>query len=117
MRMILPLALALLLPVPAVAADETPPTSKVRYRDLDLRSETDVRRLRSRVREAAISVCAQSGFTRTGMLWPANARHCQDDAVATAEPRVQIAVAEARGTRLASVDMGEFTVGGSGGGR
>jgi UrcA family protein len=119
MRKFLSAALLLsLLPAAALAEtwpSDTPPTAKVQYRDLDLRTEKGERRLRTRVREAAIAVCAEGGYRQTGLLWTPSARKCQDAAIATAETRVELAVAHARDTRLASVDPGEFSVAGNSG--
>jgi UrcA family protein len=109
------LALALLLPVPAIAADEGAPTVMVRYHDLDLRTEDGVRKLHVRVHEAAVEVCAESGFVKDGFIWSMGARKCQHDADAAAEPRLELAVARARGVQVASADTGEFAIGRGGG--
>jgi UrcA family protein len=112
--MIVSAALGLLLTSAAVSA-ETPPTVTVRYGDLDLRSDSGVQKLHARVRIAARAVCEQSGFRKTSSLWSAEARNCQKDAAATAEARMQLAVANARSTRVANVGASEFTVGSGGG--
>jgi len=104
------LSLAATAVAPAFAADEAPPTATVRYGDLDLRTEAGVRRLRVRINGAALAVCVASGFYRAGVTWSSAARQCQHDAVKTAEPRLQLAVARARGAELASVDTGAFSV-------
>jgi len=110
MRVLLPL-IALILVAPAAAfADEQRPTATVRYSDLDLRDDAGVRHLRNRVRYTAVALCEQSGFVRTGLVWSAAAHKCWREAIASAEPRVQLAVAEARGTRLASADSGSFAM-------
>jgi UrcA family protein len=105
MRVIPPLVALMLVAstvAPAFAADEARPTATVRYGDLDLRSEAGVRNLRVRINDAALAVCVASGFYKAGPTWSPEARQCQHDAAKTAEPRLQLAVAEARGAQLAS---------------
>jgi UrcA family protein len=100
-----------MLLTPVAVAAETPPTVTVRYGDLDLRSDSGVQKLHARVRDAAKAVCEQSGFRKTSSLWSAEARKCQKEAAATADARVQLAVANARRTRVADAGASEFTVG------
>jgi UrcA family protein len=113
--MIFPVALALMLPAPAIATDDGAPSVTVRYSDLDLRTEAGVHKLHLRVHDAAVQVCAASGFYKDGFVWSNEARKCQRDADAAAEPRLDLAVARARGVQVASADTGEFTVGRGGG--
>lgn len=113
MRVILPIAVFALVAstvAPALAADEVRPTATVRYADLDLRTDAGVRRLRVRINDAAMVVCEASGFYKAGPTWSPEARQCQHAAAKTAEPRLQLAVAEARGAQLASANVGSFAV-------
>jgi len=112
MRVILPLAAFALVAstIPVFAADEVRPTATVRYADLDLRTDVGVRRLRGRINDAALAVCIASGFYKAGVTWSPEARQCQRAAAKTAEPRLQLAVAEARGAQLASASSGAFAV-------
>jgi len=68
----------------------------VRFDDLDLRSDRDVRRLEARVRERAGTLCR-----RLDVQYPvtvsASSRNCFQDAVADAMDQVQVAVAQQRG--------------------
>jgi len=113
MRVILPLAALALVTAataPTFAAEETRPTATVRYGDLDLRTEAGVRHLRVRINGAALAVCEASGFYKAGPTWSPEARQCQRAAAKTAEPRLQLAVAQARGAQLASARTGSFAI-------
>jgi UrcA family protein len=70
-------------------------TTFVRYGDLDLRRSADVTTLERRVRRAAIAVCAGNG-TRDMTMLAAEGR-CRKIALSNAMPRVELAVAGARG--------------------
>jgi len=113
MRVMLPLvALALVAPtaVHAFAADEARPTAMVGYGDLDLRTSAGVRRLRVRINSAAFAICVPSGFHESGNPWSLEARQCRREAVKSAQPRLQLAIAEARGSQLASADSAAIPV-------
>jgi len=68
----------------------------VRFDDLDLRSDRDVRRLEARIREHAGSLCR-----RLDVQYPvtisASSRNCFQDAMADAMEQVNVAVAQQRG--------------------
>jgi UrcA family protein len=68
----------------------------VRFDDLDLRSDRDVRRLQARIREHAGALCR-----RLDVQYPvtvsASSRNCFQDAMADAMDQVEAAVAQQRG--------------------
>lgn len=111
MRVALPVAALMLVCSSAAVAEDARPVEHVEYRDLDLRTDKGVKRLRARVRYAAIAVCERNGYFRIGPSWEPGATECHLDAMASAEPRLQLAVSTAREARLASVDVGSFGVG------
>jgi UrcA family protein len=68
----------------------------VQFADLDLCTGTGARALRERVRATAANICAQLGTTFRGL--PSDAS-CYRDALANAQPKVDFAIGNARGTR------------------
>jgi UrcA family protein len=84
---------------PAFAADvvvSAPPSARVAYDDLNLRSPAGVKRLEHRVRAAAQHLCVVRG--EGALRARLDALACRDAAVAVAAPQVRRAVARAGGT-------------------
>ncbi|MEP9361303.1 UrcA family protein [Sphingomonas sp. KR3-1] len=63
------------------------PMAVVSTRDLDLSTDSGVRKARARVRAAAIRVCGD--YERVGVLPPAPIRRCRTAAVREADDRIQ----------------------------
>jgi UrcA family protein len=68
----------------------------VRFDDLDLRSDHDVRRLEARIRERAGTLCRRLDV-RYPVTVSASSRNCFRDAMADAMDQVDAAVAQQRG--------------------
>lgn len=93
--------------VPAEAAEPGVRTRLVSYADLDLGREADRTVLDGRIRRAAAFVCGPMGRELSPML---QVMACRTDAVADAEARMAIVVAQAQtGTELAQAG-GSLTV-------
>jgi UrcA family protein len=102
-------ATAALLAIPmaygAIPASAAPPSVAVSYADLDLASSNGLERLDDRIRHAARRLCSEGG-TRPLRDRIAE-RRCVADALATAQPQFQAAVARTPGAVLASRRVGE----------
>lgn len=96
-------ASALLLPAASLAStasaagDEAVQTAKVSYADLDLASPYGANSLQSRIKVAAAGLCG-AGMARPVEIAEINAsKACMMDAVASAQPAFDQAIAAARG--------------------
>lgn len=95
-------AAALLPALPAAAGTVEHVSSEVRYGDLDLKSEAGVAQLKQRIRAAARKVCGGQVELRDIRARQA-ADRCLAAALAGANPKIQLAVANARnGENLAA---------------
>ncbi|TVV72631.1 UrcA family protein [Sphingomonas solaris] len=108
------LAAGLAIAVPGVAFTAAPDadqqSARVSYRDLDLKSEQGVARLRQRVRAALTVVCGRAE-TR-GLNANAQVNRCRAAALAKAQDSMQLAVATARtDTRLAQNTAPSIAIG------
>ena len=87
------LAASLALALPAAAQDVS---IAVPYGDLDLRSDSGVKRLDTRIRHAIESICGNSG-TETLLLTKRIVRKCGQVALELVEDDREVAIARARG--------------------
>ena len=86
----------------ASAADVSQTQSvEVRHGDLDLTSAAGVARLDRRIKAAAARACGS--YDERDLRMAAEARACRSETIAQARPKVDLAIAQARGgNRLAS---------------
>lgn len=104
-RLILAFAsLALTLPataLSAVPAADQPPSVAIRYGDLNLANEAGVARLRSRVQAAANMVCGI--YDARSLAAKRHAVECRRDALARANPQLELALKGGNGQVYAQV--------------
>ena len=82
---------------PAFAADL--PTAQVRFNDLSLTTAQGAAELKARVARAARNVCAAEGSH--DLKAQVQAVNCTEVAIAKAMPQVELALANAKNTRVA----------------
>jgi len=100
------LAAAALVSAPAFAAPAADGMSRtVRFGDLDLSTDAGAAALHSRIEYAATAVCG-GGADQRDLTQVRVVNACREVAMASAEPQVQLALANARnGRQLAANDM------------
>lgn len=86
---------------PAMAGDI--PTATVNIADLDLTQRDDQRRLESRVETVARQICRTASFDAVSRKLE---RECRAAVTADAAPKIAFAIAAARETRLATIELG-----------
>ncbi|SFS01192.1 UrcA family protein [Sphingomonas jatrophae] len=110
--MLVPVALVAAAANAAPAADSEGVSRTVSYADLDLSSQKGAATLERRIRLAANSICGAGQRAPISMM--AKANECRDAAIASAEPQVQIVLAQAaRGERYASASDAVITLAGN----
>jgi UrcA family protein len=82
-----------------VEANMARPVAHVKYGDLNLSREADVKTLHSRVRRAAMKMCFEGG--RQDVRRDALGFECRDAAIASATPQITAAISNA-GTQVAA---------------
>ncbi|WP_324748739.1 UrcA family protein [Sphingomonas sp. LY54] len=80
------------------------PTAVVSYRDLNLANADGVDRLHARVRRAAAQLCSVNTGTKPLNITFAE-NDCRDDAVASAQDQIEMAVAKFGNTQLAALSQ------------
>jgi UrcA family protein len=101
LRIITATALFALIATAADAGDASPPSTIVRFSDLNLSHPADAKILAGRLEVAAKQVCREEGSGQTGVAAMKEMRACTDAAIGMALARIQSAVGQAVRAQLA----------------